>query len=49
MPTTQVAPGAGVRAVTVGLVVSAVSVVNIHVTGSIWLPAWSRAPVSLAV
>ncbi len=46
---TPVAPTAGVRPVTVGLVVSGVSVVKVQVTGSIWLPAASRAPLTLAV
>ena len=46
---TPVAPTAGVRPVTVGLVVSGVSVVKLHVTASIWLPAGSRAPESAAV
>ena len=46
---TPVAPGAGVRLVTVGLVVSGVSVVKDQVTGSIVLPAVSLAPLSVAV
>ena len=46
---TPVAPTAGVRPVTVGLVVSGVSVVKDQVTGSIWLPAGSRAPEREAV
>ena len=48
-PATPVAPGAGVRVVTVGLVVSGVSVVKVQVTGSMVLPAVSLAPLTLAV
>ena len=46
---TPVAPGAGVRPVTVGGVVSGAAVVNVQVTGSIWLPAVSLAPLTVAV
>ncbi len=46
---TPVAPGAGVRLVSVGLVVSGASVVKVQLTGAIWLPAVSRAPLTVAV
>ena len=47
--TTPVAPGAGVRLVSVGAVVSGASVVKVQLTGAIWLPAVSRAPLTVAV
>ena len=46
---TPVAPGAGVRLVTVGFVVSGTSVVKDQVTGSITLPTMSVAPLTVAV
>ncbi len=50
LPTaTPVAPARGLRAVTVGAVVSGVSVVNDHDTGSMVLPAASRAPLTVTV
>ena len=49
VPCTEVAPGAGDRPVRVGLVVSGVPVVKLQDTGSIWLPAVSRAPLTEAV
>ncbi len=46
---TDVAPAAGVVEVTVGLVVSAASVVKVQVTGDITLPDTSRVPLRSTV